>query len=118
VFASAPDSTGRDFDTIEDANLALEKFDIDGSVTAIDAAITEGALHGRFFDADLAAAVDTAHLGANHAVLFTPDAGSQAGHTFLVVDLNGTAGYQSGDDLVVRFVDAANLPSLGTSSFI
>jgi Ca2+-binding RTX toxin-like protein len=118
VFAAASDSTGRDFDTIESANLALDRFDIAGSVTAIDTAITEGALHGRFFDADLAAAADAAHLGANHAVLFTPDAGSQAGHTFLVVDLNGAAGYQSGGDLVVRLVDAANPASLGTGSFI
>lgn len=34
------------------------------------------------------------------AVLFTPDSGTLSGHTFLIVDINGTAGYQASADLV------------------
>ena len=37
----------------------------------------------------LVAAVDAGHLGAFHAVLFSPDAGKHSGHTYLVVDVNG-----------------------------
>jgi hypothetical protein len=118
VFATASDSTGREFDTLENANFDVDLFDVGSAVTGIDATIGEGTLRGRFFDADLAAAVDESHLAANHAVLFTPDAGGQGGHAFLVVDLNGAAGYQSGDDLVLRFVDPANIESLAIGNFI
>ena len=58
------------------------------------------------FNSELAAAVDTDHLAGNDAVLFTPDSGSLAGHTFLIVDLNGAAGYQAGEDLVVNLTGA------------
>jgi hypothetical protein len=34
-------------------------------------------------------------------VLVTPSAGSYVGDTFLVVDVNGLAGYQAGQDLVI-----------------
>jgi hypothetical protein len=55
------------------------------------------------------------HLG--HAVLFTPDGGTLAGHTFLVVDVNGMAGYQAGEDYVFQLESASNLASLSTSNF-
>ena len=54
------------------------------------------------FDEQLAAALD-GKLGKNHAVMFDPDSGSlQFGFTFLIVDLNRTAGYQAGEDLVLN----------------
>ena len=39
-------------------------------------------------------------LGAGQAVWFAPDAGDLAGTIFLVVDGNGVAGYQAGEDYV------------------
>jgi hypothetical protein len=51
----------------------------------------------------------TGRLGANHAILFTPTSGNLSGHTFLIVDLNATAGYQGGADLVVRIVASGTL---------
>ena len=50
------------------------------------------------FDADLAAALGG--LGAGQAVWFAPDAGDLAGPIFLIVDANGVAGYQEGEDYV------------------
>ena len=47
---------------------------------------------------DLAAAL--AGLGAGRAALYAPDAGDLAGTVFLVVDANGVAGYQEGEDYV------------------
>jgi hypothetical protein len=42
---------------------------------------------------------------------------AKGGHTFLVVDLNGTAGYQAGD-LVVELVGGKHLGLLGVDNFI
>jgi hypothetical protein len=47
---------------------------------------------------NLVNAVTAANLAANHAVLFKPNGGNLAGHIFLVVDANGTGGYQSSAD--------------------
>jgi hypothetical protein len=42
-------------------------------------------------------------------VLFTPDGGNLAGHTFLVVDVNGAAGYQAGQDYVFQLDSGTHL---------
>jgi hypothetical protein len=41
-----------------------------------------------------------------------------SGHTFLVVDENGTAGYQAGADLVFDVTGASNMGSLAVGDFI
>ena len=64
------------------------------------------------FNTDLTAAM-SGHLGAHHAILFTPNAGTLSGETFLVVDLNGTAGYQSGHDLVIRMISSTGTLAAG-----
>jgi hypothetical protein len=87
-------------------------------VKAIDLAISVGRLNALHFEANLATAVDAVHLGSQHAVLFTPDSGGLAGQTFLVVDGNGIAGYQAGEDLVFHLDGAANAASLATANFI
>ena len=38
--------------------------------------------------------------GRNKAAYYTPDSGDLAGTIFLVVDANGIAGYQEGEDYV------------------
>ena len=68
-------------------------------------------------DAGLAAAIGPSQLAGHHAVLFTPTSGDLAGHNFLIVDANGTAGYQSGQDFVID-LHSANLASLSTGDFI
>jgi hypothetical protein len=76
------------------------------AVTAIDAAVTAGALSAASFATDLAAAIGAGQLGAHHAVLFTADAGDAAGRTFLIVDGNGIAGYQAGADIAIALNNA------------
>jgi hypothetical protein len=51
-------------------------------------------------------------------VLFVPDAGKYAGATFLVVDLNGEAGYDAGEDAVIRLTDTSGLGGLSTANFL
>ena len=48
----------------------------------------------------------SAGLGAGQAVWFAPDAGDLAGTIFLVVDANGIAGYQAGEDYVFAVAGA------------
>jgi Ca2+-binding RTX toxin-like protein len=117
-YAGAFESTSTAYDSVLDFSAADDVFVFDVAVTAIDTAITAGALSKNDFDSDLADAADDAHLGANHAVLFTPNAGKHAGETFLVVDLNGEAGYDVGEDAVIRLTDTSGLGGLSTANFI
>jgi Ca2+-binding RTX toxin-like protein len=120
VYAYATDSTGVTRDIITGFNGLHDKIDLPlgYSVSAIDTAVTTGALSTATFDTNLEAAIDAAHLAAGDAVLFTPDAGTLHGHTFLIVDMNGIAGYQSGQDLVIQLESATHLASLGSGTFI
>ncbi|MCW5738418.1 MAG: sulfatase-like hydrolase/transferase [Enhydrobacter sp.] len=118
AYASASESTGSGYDTVDGFDAAAGHFLLwdDLTVDAIDAPITKGTLQtGSAFDRQLEAAVDGSRLLAHHAALFTPDAGNLAGNSFLVVDINGTAGYQAGQDLVVRLVSPTG--SITASNF-
>lgn len=98
VYTFASDSSGADYDTIGDFNVAQDRIDLFTSVSGFGGAIEGGSLSLHTFDDDLGAAL--AGLGANQARWFAPDAGGLAGTIFLVVDANGVAGYQAGEDYV------------------
>jgi Ca2+-binding RTX toxin-like protein len=106
-YGVAAESTGLGRDTITGFSASEDVFLLPSAVTRIDTPVTHGALNRDSFDGDLSTALNSAALGRNHAVLFTPDSGKLGGHIFLVVDLNGQAGYQAGQDLVVELVDAS-----------
>jgi hypothetical protein len=117
VFTSASQSTGPNCDIISGLNFALDKFDLNGAaVTKIGSAVTGGSLSTATFDTNLATLLGPAHLGADAAVLLTPSAGTLAGHTFLVEDTNGIAGYQAGKDLVFDVTGFKG--TLSTGNFI
>ena len=116
TYTAAAQSTGVHYDTINGFNFSSDKFDIPGGagvITGINAKVTSGTLSTASFDANLTTAMSDGHLGAHHAVLFTPTTGTLHGQTFLVVDLNGVAGYQSGHDLVIRMNGAAGTLAAG-----
>ncbi|HEY1707618.1 MAG TPA: bluetail domain-containing putative surface protein [Rhizomicrobium sp.] len=118
AYKKASDSTSVQYDTVHGFSFAQDKFDIPGSgtpITGIDAAIATGALSTATFDHDLAAAL-SGHLKAGHAELFTPTSGTLAHQTFLVIDLNGTAGYQANADLVIHLIGQTG--TLAVSDFI
>jgi Ca2+-binding RTX toxin-like protein len=115
LYSSASQSTSTHYDTITGFNFAADRFDIVPAVTGIDAALATGALNTASFDSDLTTAMN-GHLLAGHAELFTPNSGTLSGQTFLVVDINGTAGYQSGADLVFHMTSMTG--TLATTDFI
>ncbi|HEX2592713.1 MAG TPA: bluetail domain-containing putative surface protein, partial [Rhizomicrobium sp.] len=118
VYNATAESTGLNYDTVDGFFFSRDQFDLATAVTGVDAAVTTGALSAATFNADLATALDALHLGQSHAVLFTANSGSLAGHTFLVVDQNGIAGYQANLDLVVELTHVDHANSISTASFI
>jgi Ca2+-binding RTX toxin-like protein len=118
VYPEVADSTGLGYDFIFHLDPREDSFEVPAAIAAIDPSLNHGTLDGASFDADLAVALDQAHLGAGHAVFFKPDDGDRAGFRFLVVDLNATAGYQGGEDLVICVIDGSHLSELAPADFV
>ncbi|MGH6872936.1 MAG: bluetail domain-containing putative surface protein [Rhizomicrobium sp.] len=109
IYTAVADSTGPKYDVITGVKFDNDRFDVHqagGSVVGVDSAVTAGTLSTAGFDTNLAAAVGAGQMAAHTALLFTPNAGTLSGHTFLIVDENGTAGYQAGADLVIDVTGA------------
>jgi Ca2+-binding RTX toxin-like protein len=120
-YSYVSDSTSTSHDTIVGFDASIDSFVMVGSMAlpgAIDATVTTGKQTSATFDADLSHALSASQLHAHDAVLYTPNSGNLAGHTFLVIDENGVAGYQAGQDLVIDITGATNLPHLSTGNFI
>jgi Ca2+-binding RTX toxin-like protein len=98
IYFDAANSSGAGYDVLADFDPAADKIDLEVSVTGFDSAIQSGTLSAGSFNADLGAALTG--LGAGHAVFYAPDAGDLSGQLFLIVDANGIAGYQGGEDYV------------------
>ena len=117
-YTQVRDSTSTTHDTITGFNASLDKFEFPFAVKGINSEITSGYLSASTFNANLAFAANASHLGAHDAVLFTPTSGTFRGDTFLIVDANGHAGYQAGQDYVIELTSGSHLSSLSTSDFI
>ncbi len=119
IYSNHKDSTGPIFDTAKGFDFnGGDHFDLEIAVSGIDTAIMTGNLSNATFNADLVAAVGNTRLGVHHAVLYTPGTGDYHGVTFLIVDDNGVAGYQSGADYVIRLDSPLNTGSLATGDFV
>jgi Ca2+-binding RTX toxin-like protein len=104
VYTGAGESTGTNYDTLGGFDATSDKIDLLGTVTGFHAPIEGGTLSLATFNADLSAALGG--LGASQAAWFAPDAGELAGQIFLIVDANGVAGYQEGEDYVFAVTGA------------
>ncbi|MEG3179551.1 beta strand repeat-containing protein [Sphingomonas sp. LT1P40] len=101
VYDAVSQSTGINADGIH--LTAGDKIDFYFTVAGIATTVVGGQLGGDF-DIDLAAAIGAGQMGVGEAVLFRPDSGIYAGQSFLVVDANGVAGYQAGQDYVISLL--------------
>ena len=95
-------STSLLYDRIVGFDESADMIDLPFAVSGF-AAPASGSLGTANFDSDLSAALGG--LGSHQAVMFTATGGNLAGHTFLVVDANGTPGYQGGNDYVFEMVN-------------
>lgn len=99
VYNSVADSSGTKYDIISDFNVGDDFFDLSVKVTGFDTAVTGVLLRTSSITADMHFAL-AGHLNAHHAILVTANTGNLSGHTFLVVDANGTAGFTAADMLI------------------
>lgn len=104
IYRDPGDSTGTDYDTLVDFDATADRINLPGDVNGFAAPVQSGALSLATFNADLSAALGS--LGASQAAWFAPDQGELAGQIFLVVDGNGKAGYQAGEDYVFAVTGA------------
>ncbi len=115
AYHDAAQSSGADYDILADFDAGVDKIHLDVTVTGFDTAIQGGALSAGSFNADLGAAL--AGLGAGHAVFYAPDSGDLAGNIFLIVDANGIAGYQEGEDYVFALAGTTLADLAGHTGF-
>ena len=116
-YKKVTDSTGTVFDNLANVNFNADRFSISNfasPVSAINSAVTTGSLSSPTFNSDLTTDL-AGKLSAHAAVLFTPNAGTYSGKTFMVIDVNGTAGYQANADLVIHLIGQTG--SLTTADF-
>lgn len=106
-YDDAVQSSSTNYDRLLDFNFAADRIQISGQVHDTYATVASGALSTASFDANLATALNSQLIGGR-AVFFTPNSGTLAGQTFLVVDANGVDGYQAGADYVFQLPNAAS----------
>jgi hypothetical protein len=115
TYNAASESSGKGYDSLLDFNFGEDRIDLPVAVGGFSAAVSKGSLSTATFDSDLAKALGG--LGAGQAAFFTPDKGELSGKSFLVVDGNGKAGYQAGEDYVF-LIGSAPPADLGTAFFV
>jgi hypothetical protein len=115
VYSAISNSIGTSHDIIVGFDPGEDKIDLPTAVTGIDAALDTGNVSSGSFDSDLTAALGG--LGAHHAITFTASGGDLSGHIFEVIDTNGIAGYQAGQDMVIELQTPAG-PITDTTPFV
>lgn len=113
-YISAAHSIGMAHDIIVGFDANADRIDLPFAVAAVDAAVTGGPSDAALDD-QLTAALST--LVAYHAVEFTAGAGALAGHVFEVIDANGIAGYQAGQDMAIE-LQGTIAPITTTTPFV
>jgi VCBS repeat-containing protein len=103
-YRSAAESTSTGYDVITGFDYREDRLDMPGGGARAFGQAGSGNLSTASFDADLAAGLNGI-LGAGQAALFTASGGTLAGHVFAVVDANGVAGYQAGEDFVIELAN-------------
>jgi Ca2+-binding RTX toxin-like protein len=112
------DSTSVNYDIVKGFDFAgVDLFQLPVVVAGTNALIGAGTLSTATFDPDLVVAVNPGTLAAGNAVIFTPNLGTLAGLTFLIVDANGAPGYQPSADYVIELVAPLNPGAFNAADF-
>jgi Ca2+-binding RTX toxin-like protein len=107
--AAGDSNTATGYDTITDLTTA-DSIHIAGLTPNFFAAETVSTYQGSL-DADLASALSGMTSGTYAVVTLTGGTDPLDGHTFLIVDGNGTAGYTAGADYVIDITGYGGAPS-------
>jgi Ca2+-binding RTX toxin-like protein len=128
VFNNGYDSSDGAYDVIGFLKVGCDRIVTPDAVTHVDAPVDAGVSDSFNVDPTLGAALGNSFV-AHHAVVATvvvdisPDDPTQPNppaflETFLVVDVNGVAGYQSGEDLAIRIEHSNGLENLSVDDFL
>jgi Ca2+-binding RTX toxin-like protein len=116
-YRTAPESTGSAFDSLVGFDCREDRIDLPVDLAGFSNVVMGGRLSAATMETDLDAALDGL-LGAGEAALFTPNAGDMAGRMFVVVDMDGVAGYDAGNDLLIELVNPVVPLPLGVDIFV
>jgi Ca2+-binding RTX toxin-like protein len=112
MYQSIDQSTIGGVDMLVGFDQAVDRIDLPTGVSVSGfAAPTAGTLNAGNLGNDLQAGAGG--LGAGQALLFDGNAGDLNGHTFLLVDANGVAGYQVAGDFVFELTPGTPIDQLG-----
>ncbi|HEY1631430.1 MAG TPA: hypothetical protein VGF56_08940 [Rhizomicrobium sp.] len=117
VYTAVAESASVFTDNITGFDALADKFDLPFAVTGIDAGVN-GAASADSLSSDLQNAIGSGQLALGHALVFTATGGTLAGDTFLIVDANGTAGFQFSADMLFQLTGAQHLANLSTADFM
>jgi Ca2+-binding RTX toxin-like protein len=106
IYETVSESTSNTYDRIIGFDADEDFIAVGPVIFDIDPAVNAGRLSGAHFDRMLAHAIGATELDNSNAVLFTPNKGTLAGHTFLIIDANNTDGYQASVDIVIELANA------------
>jgi Ca2+-binding RTX toxin-like protein len=115
VYDDVSDSATNKYDTITSFDAAADHFAMQLDISAFDASVTGVSLSVASINSDMKNAL-MGHLHANDAILVTANAGTLSGHTFLVVDGDGAAGYLGGNDILIDITGYSG--TITTANFI
>jgi Ca2+-binding RTX toxin-like protein len=118
-YGAVGESTSTTRDTVHGFDGADDFFDLNVSVAQYNGEHnSSGAINSATFDADLAAASAGFNTINGALVVHATSGGDLAGHSFLIVDVNGDTLYTGGVDYVFDITGATNLASLTAAHFI
>jgi serralysin len=117
VYGAVAESTGTTFDRLLDFDSAVDRLDLNVTVSGWNAPVSVGVLNQATFNSDLALMLDGV-LDAGEAVLFTANVGDMAGRRFLIVDGNGDGAYTEGQDYVFELGASAVIDTSSTAIFV
>lgn len=117
IYSSFQDSLGVGCDTLFGFDFNGDHLDLNVTVTGVDAGVS-GAMSQSTFEFDLAKVANKTVMASKHAVIVTVNSGGLSGEQYLVVDVNGKAGYQAAKDMVFHIEDSIAIGALDVSDFI
>lgn len=117
-YAQVTESSSTTYDTLVGFDARKDTLLLPVAVTGMDPLVSTGQLRSGHVGTDLQSALGATALLSHHALLFTPDSGDLAGHTFLIVDADGKAGFKADKDFVFDLSDADNLNRLDLHNFL
>lgn len=118
IYTTVNQSTGVNCDHVT-FSVEDDVFKVPNAVTGVDE-IVRTKLNGTSdanFNSNLEDAIGSQELSGGHAVVLDVNQGDWSGQVFLIIDQNGSAGFQEGADIVINLVNSEHLGNFSADNF-